>query len=149
VKVPGVIETLVAPLVVQLSVLLDPGFTAVGFAVKEPIVGALDPLCVPLPEPLPLFPLPLEFAELIVPPHPASPRQAAKAAAQRRLLPGMCRRRQPKSLKMELGLSDSQVVAMLAPSVLAAISTGYWPTGQNWVRYAGGSISQFFCLGRE
>lgn len=39
VKVPGVIARLVAPLVVQLSVLLEPELMVVGLAVKELMVG--------------------------------------------------------------------------------------------------------------
>ena len=40
VNAPGVMEILVAPVVDQLSVLLEPDFILVGLAVKEPIVGA-------------------------------------------------------------------------------------------------------------
>jgi hypothetical protein len=39
VKVPGVMATVVAPLVVQLSVLLAPAVMVVGLAVKELMVG--------------------------------------------------------------------------------------------------------------
>jgi hypothetical protein len=39
---PGVIAMLVAPVVTQLSVLLEPALTLVGFAVKEVIVGLTD-----------------------------------------------------------------------------------------------------------
>jgi hypothetical protein len=39
VKVPGVIATLVAPVVAQLSVLLEPELIAAGLAVKEVIAG--------------------------------------------------------------------------------------------------------------
>jgi hypothetical protein len=38
-KVPGVMATLVAPVVAQLSVLLDPKATLVGLAVNELIAG--------------------------------------------------------------------------------------------------------------
>jgi len=38
-NVPGVMAMLVAPVVVQLSVLLEPETTPVGFAVKELITG--------------------------------------------------------------------------------------------------------------
>jgi hypothetical protein len=41
VNVPGVMAIVVAPLVVQLSVLLEPGLILVGLAVKELIVGLL------------------------------------------------------------------------------------------------------------
>lgn len=41
VKVPGVIAMLLAPIVDQLRVLLDPAFIVVGFAVKELMVGLL------------------------------------------------------------------------------------------------------------
>lgn len=41
VNVPGVMAMLVAPLVDQLSVLLEPETTPVGFAVKELITGLL------------------------------------------------------------------------------------------------------------
>jgi hypothetical protein len=42
VKVPGVMAILVAPVVAQLSVLLEPELILVGFAVKELMVGLLD-----------------------------------------------------------------------------------------------------------
>lgn len=42
VKVPGVMEMLVWPLVTQLSVLLEPELMLLGFAVKEVIVGLPD-----------------------------------------------------------------------------------------------------------
>jgi len=41
VNVPGVMATLVAPVVAQLSVLLEPEVILVGLAVKELIVGLL------------------------------------------------------------------------------------------------------------
>ena len=41
VKVPGVMAMVVAPVVVQLRVLLEPELMVVGFAVKELIVGLL------------------------------------------------------------------------------------------------------------
>jgi hypothetical protein len=41
VKVPGVMAILVAPVVAQLSVLLDPEVILVGFAVKELMTGLL------------------------------------------------------------------------------------------------------------
>jgi len=40
VKLPGVIETLAAPVTIQLSVLLAPDVMLVGSAVKDAIVGA-------------------------------------------------------------------------------------------------------------
>jgi glucose dehydrogenase len=40
VKVPGVMAMLVAPVVVQVSVLLEPELTLVGLAVKEATLGA-------------------------------------------------------------------------------------------------------------
>jgi hypothetical protein len=43
VNVPGVMATLVAPEVVQLSVLLAPEFMAVGLAVNEVIAGWVPP----------------------------------------------------------------------------------------------------------
>jgi hypothetical protein len=46
VKVPGVMAMLVAPVVVQLSVLLEPEVTLVGLAVKESITGLLGGLTV-------------------------------------------------------------------------------------------------------
>jgi hypothetical protein len=46
VNVPGVMATLAAPVVVQLSVLLEPEVMLVGFAEKESIVGLLVPLTV-------------------------------------------------------------------------------------------------------
>jgi hypothetical protein len=64
VNVPGVTATLVAPVAVQLSVLLAPEFMVVGFAVKTVIAGAA-----PVPEG--------EFAEAVEP-QPASPAQANK-----------------------------------------------------------------------
>jgi hypothetical protein len=44
VNVPGVMATLVAPLVTQLNVLLAPELILVGLAVKEVIVGLLPVL---------------------------------------------------------------------------------------------------------
>ncbi len=41
VNVPGVMARLVAPVVTQLSVLLEPEFMLAGFAVNEVIVGLL------------------------------------------------------------------------------------------------------------
>ena len=41
VNVPGVMAILVAPLVAQLSMLLEPGLILVGLAAKELIVGML------------------------------------------------------------------------------------------------------------
>jgi hypothetical protein len=41
VKLPGAMAMLVAPVVDQLSVLLDPEEIVVGFAANEPIVGLL------------------------------------------------------------------------------------------------------------
>jgi hypothetical protein len=43
---PGVMEMLVAPVVVQLSVLLEPAAMLAGFAVNELIVGLLPPVLV-------------------------------------------------------------------------------------------------------
>jgi hypothetical protein len=48
VKVPGVMARLVAPVVVQLSVLLEPAVIPVGLAVKELIVGLLGAEVPPL-----------------------------------------------------------------------------------------------------
>ena len=42
VNVPGVMAILVAPVVTQLSVLLEPEVILVGLAVKELMVGLLD-----------------------------------------------------------------------------------------------------------
>jgi hypothetical protein len=46
VNVPGVMATLVAPLVAQLNVLLDPDAMLVGFAANVLIVGLLDAVTV-------------------------------------------------------------------------------------------------------
>jgi hypothetical protein len=46
VNVPGVMATLVAPVVVQLRVLLEPDVMLVGFAEKESIVGLFVPFMV-------------------------------------------------------------------------------------------------------
>ena len=55
VNVPGVMAILVAPLVAQLSVLLEPELTLVGLAAKALIVGTLPVLivtvCVDVTEP--------------------------------------------------------------------------------------------------
>jgi len=68
VNVPGVIATLVAPVVVQLNVLPPPAVMLAGAALNEAIVGA-----VPVPD--------MECDE---PPQPASPAQtnAAKISTQ-------------------------------------------------------------------
>jgi hypothetical protein len=50
VKVPGVMEMLVAPVVAQLSVLLEPEAMLVGLAVKEAIFGLPAALAVKLCE---------------------------------------------------------------------------------------------------
>lgn len=46
VNVPGVMAMLVAPVVTQLNVLLEPEVTLVGLAVKELMVGVPDVLAV-------------------------------------------------------------------------------------------------------
>ena len=46
VKVPGVMARLVAPVVTQLSELLEPETMLAGLAVKEVMVGLLGPLAV-------------------------------------------------------------------------------------------------------
>jgi len=55
VNVPGVMAILVAPLVAQLSVLLEPEAILAGLAVKELIVGALGvftvTVCIDVTEP--------------------------------------------------------------------------------------------------
>jgi hypothetical protein len=70
VNVPGVMAILVAPVAVQLSMLLAPEFMLVGFAAKEVMVGFPDD----------------EFDELT--PQAASPTQTASRTmkAQRRVL---------------------------------------------------------------
>ena len=55
VNVPGVIAILVAPVVAQFSVLLEPEAMLVGLAVNELIVGA-EPFPGELPEPQPATP---------------------------------------------------------------------------------------------
>jgi hypothetical protein len=90
---------LVAPLVVQFSVLLDPGLTAVGFAANELIIGAPevlgvpppepfpDPLPDPDPDPFPLLPLPFVPAVVLVPPQLASTTHPARSNTNRRFFP--------------------------------------------------------------
>jgi len=79
VNVPGEMEILVAPVVVQLKVLLAPELIAVGFAVKEEIAGIVGEL----------------FTEdELTPPQPASARQASNmttsaAAFEDRTPPGV------------------------------------------------------------
>jgi len=127
---------LVAPLVVQFSVLLEPGFTAVGFAANELIVGAPELLCVPPPEPFPdplpdpdpdpFPPLPLPFvpAVLLVPPQPASTRYPARSSTNGRFFPRAWRRRERRF--RELNKAGNRVVAMLPGSVPATIPAAYW-----------------------
>ena len=68
-KVPGEIETVEAPLVAQLSVLLDPELMVPGLETNEEMDGE---------EPFPL----LVFDELVPsPPHPARPAQARRISA--------------------------------------------------------------------
>ena len=81
VKVPGAMATVVAPVTVQLNVLLDPELMLVGFAVKEVMAGAE-----PVPED--------EFG--IVTPQPARPTHASairtvvrKASLEERSLRGL------------------------------------------------------------
>jgi hypothetical protein len=132
-----VIAMLVAPLVAQLSVLLDPGLTPVGFAVNELIVGAPEfdsvpeplpePFPEPAPDPLPLFPVPLVFDELFTPPQPANPKNPAKTRTNRRFFPGNCRGRRPEPRKRDLAGSNGPVVAILVASLPTALPLRYWP----------------------
>ena len=69
VKLPGVMAMLVAPDVIQLSVLLEPELTPVGLAVKELIVGS-EPLVEDEPE---------------VAPHSISERQARRISTSRQM----------------------------------------------------------------
>jgi hypothetical protein len=69
---PGEIEIEVAPVVVQLSVLLAPESVLVGFAVKEPIEGA--------------EPVPWVSDELVVPPQLARPTTAVRIRMSREKL---------------------------------------------------------------
>jgi hypothetical protein len=81
---------LVAPVVVQLSVVLEPELMLVGLAVKEPIVG-LETCPPPLPEPPP-FPDPPPLEEPEEPSEDDAPLQfsiprqamATRVSAQRR-----------------------------------------------------------------
>jgi len=61
VNVPGAMAILAAPTTAQLSVLLVPEFTLVGFAVKEVIVGE--------------EPLPEDELDAVVKPQPVNPAQ--------------------------------------------------------------------------
>ena len=51
VNVPGVMATLVAPFVTQLSVVLEPEFMLVGLAVKTLITGFTVTVCAEVTEP--------------------------------------------------------------------------------------------------
>jgi len=64
VNVPGVMAIVVAPLVVQLRVLLVPEFTLAGFAVKDVMAGAEPP--------------PGDWFAVTFPPQPARPMQARR-----------------------------------------------------------------------
>jgi hypothetical protein len=68
---PGEIEIVVAPLAVQLRVLLAPELMLAGLAPKEVIVGA---------DPFPWF----AFVEPVVPAQPAKPAQATRASPKTR-----------------------------------------------------------------
>ncbi len=90
-KLPGEIESAVAPLADQLSVLLPPEAIVVGLALNEAMEGAevvppFEPVLVDEPEPLfdqlldtTFVPFPDEFVELPVRPHAAIPTQIASA----------------------------------------------------------------------
>jgi len=97
VKVPGLIATPVAPATSQLSVLLEPEFMLVGFAVKEVIVGAA----------------PFSEFDPDVAPQPPSPAQAnsskTRISAQRSSL------RMFGSRQLQLLLQDELVGCMLIP----------------------------------
>jgi len=93
VNVPGVMAILVAPVVAQLSVLLEPEAMLVGLAVKEVIVGA-EPFPGELPEP-----------------QPATPVQANRmSAVAQRHTPEECGPRE-----LSLFLQDERVESMRAP----------------------------------
>jgi hypothetical protein len=99
VNVPGVMATLVAPLVTQLSVLLAPAFRLVGFAVKEVIAGT--------------EPFPEDWFDENVEPQPASPAQASRmsTAAQK----SGSKERSPRNLR--LFLPNEIAEAMRSPFV--------------------------------
>ena len=99
VNVPGEMAMLVAPAAAQLSVLLVPGFTLVGFAVKEVIAGT---------EPFPDGELDED-----VEPQPASPAQANRIVMKNsglRSNPGELSRRERNQF-----LPDEQVESMPPP----------------------------------
>ena len=75
VKLPGVMAMVVAPFVDQLSLLLEPAFTVVGFAANEEIVGA---------EPLPGGGFTEDMREQLV-----SPRLASRIRSRARKLGGL------------------------------------------------------------
>jgi hypothetical protein len=95
VNVPGVMAILVAPVVAQLSVLLEPEAMLVGLAVKEVIVGA--------------EPFPDEFPE----PQPATPAQANRmSAVAQRYTPEEC-----GSRELRLFLQNERGESMRSPFV--------------------------------
>jgi hypothetical protein len=86
VNVPGVMAILVAPVVTQLNVLFAPGFTLVGFAANEVIVG--------------MDPFPEDELEELDNPQFTRPRQASKTiitrASVRESGPEELNRREPR-----------------------------------------------------
>ncbi len=98
---PGEIAIVVAPLAVQVSMLLAPELMLAGFDVNDAIAGA---------EPVPG----LEFDEVVAPPQPAKPAQASRTGTSaQRFRPGLSairfeelRPREPRFLlQRELGES--------------------------------------------
>jgi hypothetical protein len=107
VKLPGVIATLTAPVVVQLSLLLAPELIVAGFAVKELIVGTA-----PFPGDEP--------DELDEPdePQPANPAQANRARnSAQRFSPDKRSRRE-----LDVFPPSASVESMCAPSAATCLN---------------------------
>jgi len=92
VNVPGVMAMLVAPEVIQLSVLLAPELMPVGFAANEPIVGSE----------------PLAEEEFDIEPQLTCPKQTRKIAASKQI----CERATLKMAELALPLLPESLISM-------------------------------------
>ena len=107
VNVPGVIAIEVAPLVAQLSVLLVPGFTLVGFALNDVIVGAEPP-----------FP---DVPDEVVPAQLVSPRHAHRISTRIQTFGADKLRPRKSNLLRQKELAESIDYPLVAASAPASV----------------------------
>lgn len=119
VNAPGVMATLVAAVVAQLSVLLEPEVIVVGRAINEVIVGTEG--------------FPEDEPDDVIAPHPASPRQASKKRTRAQRL----RAEELNPRELRLLRQDELVESMRGPrqtqsmahDVVAVVPRGRCPLG--------------------